>query len=78
MILILGLFVFGIIFYFKPNKSLDKTISIDKILVTKHKRKLDLISNGQIVKSYKISLGCVPKGAKRYEGEKKLLKDYIS
>jgi murein L,D-transpeptidase YafK len=30
-----------------------------------------LISNNQIIKSYKISLGLVPKGHKEYEGDKK-------
>lgn len=69
--LIFGLIGYGFIFYFKPFKPLDKTISIDKIIVTKHTRKLDLISNNQIVKTYKISLGRGPKGHKEYEGDKK-------
>ncbi len=71
LILIVGLFVFVLFFYFKPFNPLDKSVSIDKIVVTKHKRRLDLISNNQIVKSYKISLGRVPKGQKEYEGDKK-------
>lgn len=69
--LIFGLIGFGLIFYFKPYKPLDKSVSIDKIEVIKHKRKLDLISNNHIIKSYKISLGRVPKGHKEYEGDKK-------
>lgn len=71
LILIFGLIGFGLIFYFKPFKPLDKSVTIDKIVVTKHKRTLDLISNNQIVKSYKISLGRVPKGQKEFEGDKK-------
>ena len=62
--LIFGLIGFGLIFYLKPFKPLDKSVSIDKIEVIKHKRRLDLISNNQIVKSYKISLVRVPKGHK--------------
>lgn len=69
--LIFGIIGFGLIFYFKPFEPLDRSISIDKIIVTKHIRRLDLISNNQIVKSYKISLGQVPKGHKEYEGDKK-------
>src|SRR5690554_8146778 len=69
--LIFGLIGFGLIFYFKPFKPLDKSVPIDKIEVIKHKRRLDLISNSQIIKSYKISLGRVPKGHKEYEGDKK-------
>jgi murein L,D-transpeptidase YafK len=71
LILIFGLIGFGLIFCFYPLKPLDKSVSIDKIVVTKHKRRLDLISNNQIIKSYKISLGRVPKGHKEYEGDKK-------
>jgi len=71
MILIFGLIGFGLFFYFKPFKPLDKSVTIDKVVVTKHKRTLDLISNNQIVKSYKISLGRVPKGQKEFEGDKK-------
>lgn len=69
--LILGLVSFGLIFYFKPSKPLDRSVSIDKIVVTKHKHTLDLISNNQIVKSYKISIGRVSKGRKEFEGDNK-------
>ena len=69
--LLFGLLSFGLIFYFKPFKHLDHSVSIDKIVIIKHKRKLDLISNNQIVKTYKISLGRVPKGKKEFEGDKK-------
>lgn len=69
--LIFPLVGYGLIFYFKPFKPIDKSVSIDKIVITKHKRRLDLISNNRIIKSYKISLGRVPKGQKEYEGDKK-------
>jgi len=71
LVLILGLVGFGLIFYFKPFKPIDKSVTIDKIVVTKHERKLELISNNQVIKSYEISLGRVPKGHKEYEGDKK-------
>ncbi len=69
--LIIGLIFYGLIFYFKPFVLLDKSVSIDKIVVTKHKRRLDLISNNTVIKSYKISLGRIPKGHKKYEGDKR-------
>ncbi len=66
-----GLIAVGIFFYFKPSKPLDKSITIDKIIVIKHKRILQLISNNNVIKSYKISLGKVPIGHKEFEGDKK-------
>ena len=37
----------------------------------KHQRKLNLIANNQVLKSYQISLGRTPKGPKQYEGDRK-------
>lgn len=71
LLLFLGVLGYVYIFYTNPRKPLDTSICIDKIIVTKHARKLDLISNNQIVRSYKISIGRVTKGAKEYEGDKK-------
>ncbi|NQD94445.1 L,D-transpeptidase family protein, partial [Pseudomonas sp. CrR25] len=43
--------------------------SVDKVLVVKSERKLQLISRGQPMKSYRISLGKQPSGAKQREGD---------
>ncbi|UTW08870.1 L,D-transpeptidase family protein [Pseudomonas benzenivorans] len=43
--------------------------SVDKVLVVKSERKLQLISRGQTLKSYRISLGKQPNGAKQREGD---------
>jgi tetratricopeptide (TPR) repeat protein len=43
----------------------------DKILVEKQARRLTLISNGEVVKTYKIALGGNPNGAKERQGDKK-------
>ena len=43
--------------------------SVDKVLVLKSERKLELISRGQPLKSYRISLGKQPNGAKQREGD---------
>jgi murein L,D-transpeptidase YafK len=45
--------------------------SIDKVLVLKSARKLQLISDGKPIKTYRISLGKQPKGAKMREGDKR-------
>lgn len=44
---------------------------IDKVLVLKSERRLQLISRGEPLKTYRISLGKQPKGAKAREGDKK-------
>lgn len=69
--LIIVLIGLVLIYNYMPSKPLDKSLSIDKIVVIKHKRRLDLISNKKIIKSYNISLGRVPKGHKEYEGDKR-------
>jgi murein L,D-transpeptidase YafK len=73
---IIGIFLsvlicYSLILYFKPFRPIEQNIRIEKIIVTKHKRTLDLISNDTIIKTYKVSLGRVPKGKKEFEGDKK-------
>ncbi len=46
-------------------------VKIDKILVLKSKRKLQLFSKVKLVKQYSISLGGNPKGHKQFEGDQK-------
>ena len=48
---------------------LQNTPSIDKVLVVKSERRLDLISRGETLKSYRVSLGKQADGAKRREGD---------
>lgn len=47
----------------------DRTI--DKILVLKSERQLQLISNGEALKTYRVSLGKSPKGTKLQEGDQR-------
>lgn len=44
---------------------------IEKVLVLKSQRRLELISNGEPLKTYRISLGKRPVGAKEREGDKR-------
>lgn len=60
-----------IAFYFWPEKELDSSKKIDKILVIKHERKLIVFSDNVELKTYRISLGRQPVGKKEFEGDKK-------
>ncbi|MDZ5603488.1 L,D-transpeptidase family protein [Pseudomonas sp. RP23018S] len=53
-----------------PAKALP-VAPVDKILVLKSERRLQLISRGEPLKTYRISLGKQPKGAKVREGDKR-------
>lgn len=58
----------------KPARStqpISADQKIEKILVLKSARKLQLISDGKPIKSYRISLGKQPKGPKLQEGDKR-------
>lgn len=46
-------------------------VEADLVVVDKAKRQLLLYSDGQLLKSYRVSLGRVPVGAKEREGDKK-------
>ena len=68
----LTILIVGLIFFnYSDNVSLDKSISIDKILVEKSQRQLHVFSKGELIKTYKISLGREPIGKKEFEGDKK-------
>ena len=61
----------GMIAFHFSDKPLNKSITIDKIVVEKSKRKLYLYSNGKVIKTYRIALGRNPVGDKKFEGDKK-------
>ena len=42
---------------------------VDKVLVIKHDRTLQLLSRGKVVNSYRIALGSEPMGAKQRQGD---------
>ncbi|MCX6293904.1 MAG: L,D-transpeptidase family protein [Sphingobacteriales bacterium] len=66
------LIIFGlIVYYFFPEKKLPPNIQINKLVVFKSKRQLLAYSDGELIKTYKISLGKVPTGHKEFKGDKK-------
>ncbi len=67
-----GAFVLTLLLFsgFIPH-NIEKLPDIDKIEVRKSVRKLQLYSNGKIVKSYDVALGRNPVGHKQREGDSK-------
>ena len=68
---IIGTLIGLAIYYFYPEKKLSPNVSIDKMVVLKSERKLQVFSDGQLLKTYTISLGRNPVGDKEFEGDKK-------
>jgi murein L,D-transpeptidase YafK len=66
MVILVGILIF---YYFCPEEKLDASRPIDKILVLKSKRSLTVYSKGEALKTYTISLGLKPIGAKQFEGD---------
>ena len=58
-------------YYFYPEYELTDDVQIDNMVVYKSKRRMLVYSNGELLKTYKISLGRQPVGAKEFEGDKK-------
>lgn len=54
-----------------PIKHTQITQPIDKIIIEKSQRKLFLLRKGEIIKTYRISLGANPIGNKEYVGDHK-------
>lgn len=65
------LIVAGMVYYLFPEIKLPVGKKIDKIVVRKSERIMEVYSGEQIIKSYRISLGGNPTGDKEYEGDKK-------
>ncbi|HGY9626240.1 L,D-transpeptidase family protein [Pseudomonas juntendi] len=57
----------------KPQDATQSSVTrqplVDKVLVLKSERRLQLISRGEPLKTYRISLGKQPKGTKEREGD---------
>ncbi|WP_312192687.1 L,D-transpeptidase family protein [Sphingobacterium sp.] len=67
VLLIGGLTVYNLY----PEPVLDKNEKVDKLIVYKSKRQLQAYAHGKLLKTYRISLGGQPTGAKEFEGDLK-------
>jgi murein L,D-transpeptidase YafK len=70
-IVIIVIAIFGVFQFMSQSKPLDPNLAIDKIIVIKHKRILQVLAGDSVLKTYHISLGRVPVGHKEFEGDKK-------
>ena len=61
----------SLIFFFFPENPLPKDAKIDSLIVFKSKKRMNAYSKGEIIKTYKISLGRNPIGKKEFEGDNK-------
>ena len=59
------------VYYFYPENKLPTDIQINKLVVYKSNGELLAYSNGQLVKTYKISIGRQPFGKKEFKGDEK-------
>ncbi len=67
VIILLGMITYNLL----PEKELPKGANIDLIVIEKSKRKMMVYEKGELLKTYTISLGRNPIGAKEYEGDRK-------
>ncbi len=67
LLLILGVTAYNLY----PEPRLPKNAVVDKLVVYKSKRTLSVYAQGKLLKSYQISLGGEPIGAKKIEGDLK-------
>lgn len=61
----------GLCMTLAPTFASAKGPMVDSVQVMKSLRRLDLIGQGKVLRSYRISLGFTPVGAKRVEGDGK-------
>lgn len=62
----------AIIFIAHPNwNALPRGTTIDRIVVEKAARKLSILRDGKVLKTYRVALGRNPVGAKEQEGDMK-------
>ena len=60
-----------LIYYYYEDGKIEKGTKIDKIIVNKSARELNTYSKGEIIKTFKISIGKNSIGRKEFEGDYK-------
>lgn len=59
------------VYYYYPEQALQPNLTVDRLVVFKSKRQMLAYCNGQLLKTYTISLGFMPVVAKEHEGDGK-------
>jgi murein L,D-transpeptidase YafK len=65
------LLIVAIIWNYWPYSKLPENLIVERIIVEKGRRKMTVYSKGLSVRTYSISLGSEPTGAKEFEGDMK-------
>lgn len=61
-----------------PSKPAPTAQTVDKVIVKKSERKMQLLRKGEVVREYRVALGASPRGHKFQEGDKRTpIGDYI-
>jgi len=86
IVALLGILTLGVLYWLKlpnslePNAAVARTpvsniplskVKIDKVVVDKSSRNMALLSQGEVVRSYRIALGDNPQGHKQQEGDER-------
>ena len=66
-----GLLACAVIYNFLPEEKLQRNDKIDKIIVVKSLRKMEVYSNGKLLKVYNIAVSRNSIGDKQFEGDEK-------
>jgi murein L,D-transpeptidase YafK len=70
-LILLTVVLMGVAYYFFPEQKLPADKKIDKIIVRKNDRIMEVYSGGEVIKTYTVSLGRNPVGDKQSEGDKR-------
>ncbi|MGZ3777444.1 MAG: L,D-transpeptidase family protein, partial [Mucilaginibacter sp.] len=70
-IVIIALPVIMIVYYFYHEEKFPPGVTIDKIEIYKSQSRMLVYSKGQLIKTYKVSIGGNPAGRKEFEGDRK-------
>jgi murein L,D-transpeptidase YafK len=78
LIVLLAVICVVMAYYFYPEGRLPTGSKIDKIVVRKSERVMEVYSRGNVLKTYTVSLGRNPTGDKEFEGDKRTPEgDYV-
>lgn len=59
------------VYFFLPEKGMPEGTKVDRLVVYKSKRRMMAYSQGELVRTYRVSLGGTPVGDKRHQGDQK-------
>jgi murein L,D-transpeptidase YafK len=61
-----------------PSKPAPTAQTVDKVIVKKSERKMQLIKGGEVIREYRVALGAAPRGHKFQEGDERTpIGDYV-